>query len=765
MTTLSVSELSELLQRPPLKINLIGVAGSGMSGIAGLLLNLGHTVSGSDRVSSLETRRLESIGLKFDLPQTAETVHGADLVVYSSAVKSGNPAYDEAVRLGLRLVRRAEALAAIMALKEGIVIAGMHGKTTTSSMAAHVLRAGGLRPSHYVGAEIPILGTNAHWDPSGELFVAEGDESDGTIRLYRPRFSIVLNIEEEHLDYYKDLDAIEDAFRQLIDQTSAGLIYCWDDEHTRRICSAHPHAISYGCGNGATYRYETVEPVELGSRFSVWRGKEKLGDLTLGVPGVHNVSNAVAVVALADQFEVPFSQIATALASFRGARRRFEIRYQSPDFVVVDDYAHHPTEITATLETARNLGRKRLVAVFQPHRYSRTQALRNQFGAALRLADTLFVTDVYPASEPPIPGVDGSMIASAVSEQSSIPVFYVPKRTRLHREVARQAEEGDLILSLGAGDIHEEAGKLAVDLQIASELRESMGAGVINLYEPLSKHTTLRVGGPAQFWLEPETRGGLANVLEYCNAKRLPLFVIGRGSNLLVRDGGVPGVVLHLNQGDFVQIRFSGDEVSAGAGVRLKQLVGACRRVGLGGFEWMEGIPGSVGGSLRMNAGALGTETFEHVLSVQTVDRSGRFEILAPAQLDVSYRSVAGLFERIAVSAIFRGVARSPHEIDALLAAAAHKRKTTQPIAASAGCIFKNPPQCPAGKLIDELGLKNSRVGEARVSEIHGNFIVNNGGARARDVLELIGQIQAVAKRERGIELQPEIQVIGIEES
>jgi UDP-N-acetylenolpyruvoylglucosamine reductase len=285
------------------------------------------------------------------------------------------------------------------------------------------------------------------------------------------------------------------------------------------------------------------------------------------------------------------------------------------------------------------------------------------------------------------------------------------------------------------------------------------------LYEPLSKHTTLRVGGPAQFWVEPETRGGLANILEYCNAMRLPLFVIGRGSNLLVRDGGVPGVVLHLNRGDFVQIRFSGDEVSAGAGVRLKQLVGACRQAGLGGFEWMEGIPGSVGGSLRMNAGALAAETFEQVLSVQTVDRSGRFEILAPAQLDVSYRSVAGLFERIAVSAIFRGVARPPHEIDALLAAAAHKRKTTQPIAASAGCIFKNPPQCPAGKLIDELGLKNSRVGEARVSEIHGNFIVNNGGARAGDVLELIGQIQAVAKRERGIELQPEIQVIGIDES
>src|SRR5260221_6534157 len=236
-------ELQQLLLSPPRKIHLIGVAGSGMSGIAGLVLALGHEVSGSDRVSSLETRRLEAAGLKFHLPQTAETVHEAELVIHSSAIRAGNPAYDEAIRLDLWMVRRAEALAAIMAIRDGIVIAGMHGKTTTSSMTAHVLKVGGLHPSHYVGAEIPILGTNAFWDPQGEYFVAEGDESDGTLAFYHPEHAIVLNIEEEHLDYYADLAAIEVVFNQLLSQTCGKVIFSADDPHATRLCSTHPGAI------------------------------------------------------------------------------------------------------------------------------------------------------------------------------------------------------------------------------------------------------------------------------------------------------------------------------------------------------------------------------------------------------------------------------------------------------------------------------------------------------------------------------------------
>jgi len=735
-----------------------------MSGLAGLVLALGHEVSGSDRVSSLETRRLEAAGLKFYLPQTAETVHGAELVIHSSAIRAGNPAYDEAIRLDLWMVRRAEALAAIMAIRDGIVIAGMHGKTTTSAMAAHVLRVGGLQPSHYVGAEIPILGTNAHWDPTGQYFVAEGDESDGTLRFYQAKHAIILNVELEHLDYYADLAAIDSVFSDFLAQTRGNILYCADDFHAARLCQHLPNSISYGEVQNAVYRFDRVISTDFGSRFEVWRRDTRLGEIDLGVPGRHNVSNALAVVALAAELGVAFSKIAEALGSFRGARRRFEVKLQNEDFLVVDDYGHHPTEIRETLRTAQAIGRKRIVVMFQPHRYSRTQALRREFGAAFDRADLVFVTDVYAASEQPIPGISGETIVSAIREQGHSSVRYVARRERLHRALARVACPGDLLLSLGAGDIHEEASKLVHDLEIARQLRESMGAGTVTLYEPMANHTTLRVGGPAQFWIEPQTHGGLANVLGFCSANRLPAMIVGRGSNLLVRDGGIPGVVIHLAKGDFSVVKINDLEIEAGAGVRLKQLVGAARQATIGGFEWMEGIPGSVGGSLRMNAGAMGAETFQQIVNVRVVNMRGEFEILTPETMQVHYRNVPTLRDRFAVSAVFRGTRARVEEIEKRLDIAGQKRRSTQPIAASAGCIFKNPVECPAGKLVEELGLKNKMIGAARVSEIHGNFIVNEGEATARDVIQLISEIQARAKADRGIDLQTEVQIVGVDD-
>jgi UDP-N-acetylenolpyruvoylglucosamine reductase len=356
------------------------------------------------------------------------------------------------------------------------------------------------------------------------------------------------------------------------------------------------------------------------------------------------------------------------------------------------------------------------------------------------------------------------MIVSAIRSHGAPEVAYVPRRRFLYREIGRIATPGDVIISLGAGDIHEETGKVVRDLEIAKQLREVMGAGEIKLYESLSKHTTLRVGGPAQFWIEPETRGGLANILEFCAANRIPVMFIGRGSNLLVRDGGIPGVVAHLARGDFVRLAIDGAEIEAGAGVRLKQLAAFARNNRIGGFEWMEGIPGSVGGSLRMNAGAMGAETFQQVVSVQVVGLHGEFEALRPEEMQIEYRNVPSLRDRIAVSAVFRGEEASVDDIDRGLAESIKKRRTTQPIAASAGCIFKNPSECPAGKLVEELGLKNRQVGAARVSEIHGNFIVNDGNASSSEILQLIGEIQMEAKKQRGIDLQTEVQIVGVDD-
>ncbi len=374
------------------------------------------------------------------------------------------------------------------------------------------------------------------------------------------------------------------------------------------------------------------------------------------MPGKHNVSNALGVIALATELGIPFEKIAKSLGTFRHARRRFEIKYQSERFLLVDDYAHHPTEIRATLATAKSAGRKRVLTMFQPHRYSRTKALRFEFGGAFDDADHVVITDVYPASEPALPGISGQTIADAISQHGHRAVSYQPRLDRLHGDVGQMLLDGDLVLSLGAGNVHEQLARLAAELVIAEKLKEIVGAeGEVRLSEPLAKHTTLRVGGPAQFWVEPRTEEAFAKLIRFCRRENLPLFVIGRGSNLLVRDGGIRGVVVHPSGGDFDKVDASGLEVTAGVGAKLKQIAYAGKTAGIGGFEWMEGIPGSVGGGLRMNAGAMGVQTFDQVVRVRYLDREGVAHERTPAELEVHYRHVPSLEENFAVSAVFRG--------------------------------------------------------------------------------------------------------------
>ena len=406
-----------------------------MSGLAALLLELGHQVSGSDKVDSAEVHRLQGLGLDFHSPHAAEHVRDARVVIYSSAIKAGNPAFDEAKRLGKFLVRRAEALAALMQERRGIIVAGMHGKTTTSAMAAHVLRAGGLRPSHYVGAEIPVLGTNALWDRDGEFFVAEGDESDGTVALFEPEHTILLNVEEEHLDYYADLAAIEAVFQRLLSSTRGTVFYCIDDPNTTRICEGRPRAVSFGSSCRADYRFENLRTQNFQSRFDVYRRGELVGEAVLNVPGRHNVSNATSVIALALELDTPFAVVTAALETFRGARRRFEFKHRTARYAVVDDYGHHPSEVAATLATARAVHAGRVIVVFQPHRYTRTQALSAQFGRAFKGADHVVVSDVYAASEPPIDGVSGQLIVDAMMREGHAGGIFEPQFRRLAARV------------------------------------------------------------------------------------------------------------------------------------------------------------------------------------------------------------------------------------------------------------------------------------------------------------------------------------------
>jgi len=741
-----------------------------MSGLALLLMELGHTTSGSDRVTTAETERMESRGLLFSSPQAAENVRGCDLVIYSSAIKPGNPEYDEALLRNIPLVRRAEALAALFNGQEGIVVSGTHGKTTTSAMLAHVLRLGGKSPSHYVGAEIPVLGSNAFWDTDGTAFVAEGDESDGTLVCFEPEDAIILNIEADHLDHYSGIDEIREVFDTLVAQTRRAAIYCAEDAVATQVAKAAPSSFGYGWDTANhDYAAEVLEAGGASTRFRVFRKGEALGEITLGIPGNHNVLNALAALAAADQQGVAFDKIAKAMASFRGARRRFEVKLDGPDFAVVDDYGHHPTEIQATLAAAKNLGKARTVCVFQPHRFSRTQLLKTEFGQSFGDAGRVFVTDVYPASERPLPGVGGHTIVEEIEAADGPKASVEPTLQDARLAAGNALRDGDLLMTLGAGNIHEVGTAIAADLERLLAMRAAAddADGVFRLYEPLAKHTTIRIGGPAQYWIEPTTVAALQRLVAHLRSQAIPVMILGRGSNLLVRDGGIAGAVIHPKKGEFGEVTVTGDDtIVAGAGVRLKKLASAARKAGIGGFEWMEGIPGNVGGAIRMNAGAMGVETFDQVVAVRYLDTGGELCEKPLAEIEHHYRSVPEFRKHYVVSVTFRGQAgASVADIDQLLDASKAKRKTSQPIAASAGCMFKNPaPETPTGQLVDQLGLKGHGVGAAEVSDVHGNFVTNTGGARAVDVLAVLSDIQAKALAERGIHLETEVQILGEDE-
>ena len=375
---------------------------------------------------------------------------------------------------------------------------------------------------------------------------------------------------------------------------------------------------------------------------------------------------------------------------------------------------------------------------------------------------------MYPAGELPILGISGQTIVDALLKQGHVNATYEPVFTKLVARVGAMMRTGDLLVSLGAGNIHEVTTKLVRDLTLLEGLTLLLGEeGSAALYEPLSKHTTLRVGGPARFWAEPSTERALTQLVKFSVENSLPVLVMGRGSNLLVRDGGFDGLVIHPNGGEFARldVNASTPRNNCWRCSRSETLsASAAAKAEIGGFEWMEGIPGAVGGSLRMNAGAMGVETFDQVIRLRVVNRAGEIREITPGDMEVQYRSVPSLEEQYAIAATFRGHASDASTIQALLLSnSTSKRKTSQPIAASAGVHLQKSLRESVRResLFKNFGLKNARVGNARVSEVHGNFIVNDGGATAAEVLALIDQIKELAWSERGVRMTTEVQIIG----
>ena len=449
-------------------IHFVGIGGIGMSGIAEVLLNLGFRVSGSDLQVSDITTNLEAQGAKISVGHAAENIAGADVVVTSSAIRPENPEIRAARKAQVPVIPRAEMLAELMRMKFGIAVAGTHGKTTTTSIVATIFGQAGFDPTVVVGGRVDAIGSNARLGKS-EFFVAEADESDGSFLLLTPTIAVVTNIDLEHLDHYSGMDHLKDTFLKFLNKVPFyGLcVLCLDDENVQALIPAvRKRIVTYGLNQQADFYASDLVQEHFSTRFTVHHAQAgRLGEINLPLPGEHMVSNALAAVAVAMELDVPFETIAEAVAGFAGVRRRFQRVGEVGDVLVIDDYGHHPTEIKATLAAARAAFKRRLVVAFQPHRYTRTRDLFDDFLTTFNDADVLLVTDIYAASEKPIEGVTAQKLVDGVRACGHKDVTYLPTNEEALARLIELIAPGDVVLTLGAGNLNQVAADLVRRLE------------------------------------------------------------------------------------------------------------------------------------------------------------------------------------------------------------------------------------------------------------------------------------------------------------
>jgi UDP-N-acetylmuramate--alanine ligase len=466
-------------------VHFIGIGGIGMSGLAEILRTMRFQVSGSDLKEGDTTRRLSSLGVKVFVGHKGDNVKGADVVVYSSAVAADNPEMLRAKALEIPTISRAEMLAELMRTKYCVTIAGSHGKTTTTSVVATVLRAAGLDPTVVVGGKVNALGSNAHLG-EGDLFVAEADESDGSFLKFTPTIAVITNIDAEHLDHYGSHDNVKKAFIDFANRIPFyGLgVVCIDHPHVQEILPKIKRRVTtYGTSHQADYRAKNLRFAGLMTEFDAYRRGESLGTFQVHMPGAHNVLNALAVIAVADELEIPLDVTREAIAAFHGVQRRFTVVGQPVierdgkrgDVLIIDDYGHHPAEVLATLDAAQRGFDRRVVVAFQPHRYTRTESLFNEFTRAFNNADVLFVTDVYAAGEKPIAGATGAALAEAIREHGHHAVTHIANKAEVGKALLEVVRPGDIVIALGAGDINASARELFASLTREAVQTEAKG--------------------------------------------------------------------------------------------------------------------------------------------------------------------------------------------------------------------------------------------------------------------------------------------------
>lgn len=766
MRNVQNGKIMELLRRKA-PVHFVGICGVGMAGLAYRLKARGHRVSGCDLSGGRMKDWLEGAGIPVREGHDPKHItKQAAWVVRTAAVGADAPEIRRAKQLGKPVFCRGEVLPATLAGDVSVAVGGTHGKTTTSTFIAHLLKHAGRRPAWCIGGDSAFLGGVAGAGRGG-ITVVEADESDGTIARYEPDIAVVTNIEFDHMEHFASVDAFEDCFRSLVERTRRKVVFCADDPRAARICRG-AKGISYGFSKRAEYGCRSAKEGESSISFVLTRGGRALGRLDLPVPGRHNILNAMAASAVALELGLSFGEIRKGFARVGLPRRRFEKIVERNGVTVLSDYAHHPTEIAALIRTARGLKHRRLIAVYQPHRYTRTLALRADFPAAFSGLDKLVLVPVYAASEQPLKGGSTFDLYSECRKQAPRAEISLASSIEKAWEYLRQTiRRGDVLLVIGAGNVEKIAGwakneAAGIGRAAGAEVRKLAGRirdGKVLLDAPMAARTTLKVGGTADILVEAGSFECVRDAMRLARAESLPFRAIGAGSNIVVSDLGLRGVTVLLRDGLFDRVRFEDGQLVAGAGVRLGQLVQAAAVRGLAGLEFLWGIPGTVGGALRTNAGAFGGEIGDRVAWVRCLDATGRIMTLGRREAGFGYRRAAGLATKIVLEAGFKLDKGAEETIKKRCKENAQRRRWMAGVR-SAGSIFKNPPGDHAGRLVEAAGLKGTRVGGARVFEKHANVIVTEQGAGASDVIALMELARAEVLDRFGIELEPEVVIL-----
>jgi UDP-N-acetylmuramate--alanine ligase len=762
-------------------VHFIGIGGTGMSAIAIFLLEKGYKVSGSDMNPSPYFDLVLAKGANALIGHHPELAVQADVIVRSSAIRDDDPEVLAGKEAGIPVLKRKDFLSEIAADKHTLAVAGTHGKTTTTAMLIEALAILGQDPGFILGSEIKSLGTNAHAG-KGAFFVIEADEYDYMFLGLDPQISIITNIEYDHPDCFATPEIYEQAFADFLKKTKPGgiALVCNEDPGAKHLIENNTFEdltiLTYGFDETCDYTALFLDPALNSNEFILTSKRGGIpqlsGPFTPNLPGKHNALNAAAMLACLHLIGINPQAARDAVASFSGTERRWDAVYEKNGITIINDYGHHPTQLSLTLEAARQAHpESKIWAVWEPHTFSRTQRLQSDYIEALKLADHALIMQIYAARETD-EGYTPQVIVEALEDGKAI---YQPDQDEAAEWLFKQSNKNDVFIVFSAGKGPQLSSKLQQLFEkntmeqnmpnLPMRKLEALFGSKLLSGELLKEYTTIKAGGPAAGLMIINTTDELRHAVSTLWALDVPFKLLGSGSNLLISDKGYPGIVL-INRCNKVEVQADQDPplVYAETGANLGTMSQMASRAGVGGLEWCNSIPGTVGGAVYGNAGAHGSDVEATLLKAQVITKDEGEQWLDANGMGYQYRS--SKFKRegttvVILSATFHGERVDPEESLKKLEEFTAKRAKTQPKGPSFGSTFKNPKGDFAGRLLEEVGMKGVISGNAQVSERHANFILNDGTATAQDIYNLIRMGQKRVKERFDVDLFTEIEILG----